>query len=104
MPTMIQRFECTTCYEVYDEQPKAEACSVSHGVGTGEDGAGPAVLVLDLYECDGEGCQKIFDSQYYAEACEAEHETAAADGKPDGVIRGKGVGEWLSNFFTGTRS
>lgn len=86
MPTMIQKFECATCYEVHDDRATAESCSFSHELGIGEQTPVPAVTVLDLWECDGEGCQNAFDSEYYAQECEAGHETADAEGRPNGMI------------------
>lgn len=94
MPTKIQKFECATCYDVFDDREHAEDCCRL----VEKDPNCVPVIVLDLWECDGEGCQETFDSEAYAEQCEADHETADAEGK-QGAISGRGVSEWLGNFF-----
>lgn len=73
MPTMIQRFECGYCFEVYDTTPAAVVCVTSHPL----DGGEPTldVVTLNLWECDGEDCQQTFDDQFSAQACEVEHQT-----------------------------
>lgn len=84
MPTMIQRFECEPCHEVYKERTEADACAQLHV--TTSDGLVPPdtvpdVTVLDLWECDGENCQLTYDDQWSAQQCEAAHETEDAAGR-----------------------
>lgn len=93
MPTMIQRFECEACHEVYETRPAADTCARMHeivGDGLVDPNVGLSVTVLDLWECDGEGCQNTFDDQWSAQSCEAGHETAAAEGRADLDVQAAG--------------
>lgn len=92
MPTMIQRFQCGACEDVYQTSTEAGLCYFSDTSQTpmSRERPEPQVITLDLWECDGEDCQNAFDSQWYAEQCEAGHETADAEGKPNGMIADMG--------------
>ena len=81
MPTMIQKYQCTTCEEIHDELVDADSCSFNHELGIGEQSPVPAVAVLDFWECDGNGCQAQYPDQFQAQECEASHEIGAEDGR-----------------------
>jgi hypothetical protein len=90
MPTMIQKFQCEACEEVYETTAPAELCVRAH-----PDAWESGIRTLTLWQCDEEICQATFDNQFAAERCEAEHETADADGRPGTALGG--VREWLGS-------